>query len=59
MSCLPHSSQDLEMVNLIILIKTEGYFFLREGVDSEKVRKGIVCNMGREVKDPGGERNTW
>lgn len=55
MSYLLHRSQELEMFNLIILMKTEGYFFLRAGVDPEK---GHVSKMGREVKDPGREKGT-
>lgn len=55
MSYLLHRSQELEMFNLIILMKTEGYFFLRAGVGPEK---GHVSKMGREVRDPGRERNT-
>ena len=55
MSYLLHWSQELEMFNLIILMKTEGYFFLRAGVDPGK---GHVSKMDREVKDPGRGRST-
>lgn len=48
MSYLSHRSQELEMSNLIILIKTEGYFFLRAGVDPEKVRKGMLVTWVRK-----------